>query len=423
MVKNVIRWTEERGVLTLTLLLVFALFISACGAKPAPGNTALAAKEADPAAISAGNSEAAGKPVVAATTGNQQKTNSGLDCTAIVKANQDFGTGLAQMVNLTADTNYSAFTDPSSPFYMDFAKLRAELNTLATLPDPTAAVELTFGKPSESVTYFRQVLDIAEGDVKAQGKPFKDTSSTGQVVLGISSPWFKEFNPFALAMSDACSNVVLPTDTPLSDKPTNQLGEVAVMGDLRVTLSKVATVPGEPGNLPAPGNDFVFVSVTVENTGKAQLVTNSVAQATLKDTTGKQYFIEANAIMLPYSHPLNGELAPGERTSGTIGYQLPTNAGDLLWIVEDNAPHRAVFAVKAGDIGVEGTAIGESTAAAMRTSVEATTAAIIEMAGNADATAAAMTASPQTPETPDTPQLTDTPEPTETPQPTDTPSP
>ena len=412
MIRNPIRLGKGRGLLTLALLLATALVISACaGARAAPSGAVSTTAEMAKTA-------AAGEPSPNATAQPQaQNPNSRLDCTAIAKANQDFGTSLAQMVNLTPNTDYSAFTDPSSPVYLDFARLRGELNTLATLPDPTDPVELIFGKPSESITYFRQLVDIAESDAKAQGKPFKETNTSGQKVIGIDSPWLKEFSPFALAMDKACPGFTLPTDTPPSNQATNQVGQTAILGDLHVTLDKVATVPGELGNLPSPGNRFVFVSVTIENTGKTTLATNSVAQSYLKDAAGHQYYFEPNAIMLSATHPINGDVAPGTSTSGTIGYQLPTTAGDLIWIVEDNASHRAVFAVKVSDIVAVGTPISAPTDAAMRTSVAATSAALIEMSHSADATDAALTAKPGTPEPTETLQPTDTPEPTNTPSP------
>ena len=92
------------------------------------------------------------------------------------------------------------------------------------------------------------------------------------------------------------------------------------------------------------------------------LATNSVTRAFFQDAAGKQYYFEPYALMLQASHPLDGEIAPGKKISGTIGYQLPTQAGDLIWIVADNAGNRAAFAVKASDIVAEGVPIGEATA-------------------------------------------------------------
>ena len=405
---------RRRPMSILLATIIIALLVSACGGAAVP----LAAKSA-PSVAGATSAPIAAKSAANVTpTSQAQTSNSAIDCAATANANLEFGMALAQLVNLTPDTDYAGLTDPASPAYVDFAKLHGDLNTLALLPDPTDATELMFGKPSDSIAYFRQVVDIAESDVKAQGKSFKDTTATGQKVIGLDSPWMTQVSTFAMAMEKACPNFSLPTDTPPSNKVTNQIGQTAALGDLQVTLEKVATVPGEMGNLPtSSGMGFVFVSVTIENTGKAALETNSVTRAFFQDAAGKQYYFEPYALMLQASHPLDGEIAPGKTISGTIGYELPTQAGDLIWIVADNAGNRAAYGVKASDIVAEGVPIGEATAAAMQASVAATTAAIIDMANNADATTAAMTANPGTPEPTETPVPTDTPEPTETPSP------
>ena len=406
---NQIQISKGHGMLALPVLLALSLFISACSGGPSTPNGVISTPNG-------GVKTAAGTPKPNAKPATKAQ-NSSVDCSAIAKANMEFGTNLAQLVNFTANTNYSAYTDPSSPVYIDFTKLRGDLTAFAALPDPTDPDELIFGKPSESVAYFRQMVDIAEADVKSQGKPFKDTNAKGQKVLGLESPWLKEMAALGPAIDKVCKGATIPTDAPASDKPTNQVGQTATLGDLHVTLVKVVTVPGVIGNVSTPGLRFVFVSVTIENTGKATLITNSIQLATFKDAAGKQYSFEPNAIMLDASKPLNGNVAPGEKTSGTIGYALPANAGDLIWAVQDNAQNRAVFTVKANDIIVEGTPIGASTAAVMQTSAAATIAAIMDLANNMDATAAAMTANPGTPEPTETPQPTDTPEPTGTPIP------
>ena len=388
-INQIRRFSTTGGVRALALVLAPALLISACGgALPAPS-----AAGSRPAGVA--TTALAEKPAPNATSAPQAPPlASKVDCTAVYKANTEFGLALAPLVNLTPNTNYAAFTDPASPGYLDFAKLRGDLDTLATLPDPTDASAAIMGTPSASVTYFRQVVAISEGDIKAQGKPFTDTNPAGQKVIGLDTPWLTHMGAFGLAMSNACPGFTIPTDPPAANQVTNRVGQTATLGDLHVTLDKVATVPGEGGNLPSAGNRFVFVSVTIENTGKTPLATNAVAQATVQDGAGKVYGLEPNAIMLSANHSLNGEVAPGEKTSGTIGYQLPTDAGDLIWIVADNAQHRAVFAINASDIVAEGTPIDESTAAALQTSIAATTAAIIDMANNQDATNAALTATP-----------------------------
>ncbi len=389
---------KRNTLLIFSGLLVLMLFISGCSAGLPTINGAISTAQ--------GVVKTAGGTPVFQATAAPQVQNPNIDCSAVANANMEFGTNLAQIVNFTANTDYAAYTDPASPLYIDFSKVRADLTAFATLPDPTDPAELMFGKPSDAVTYFREMVDIAEADVKSKGKPFNDTNASGQKVLGLDSPWMKEMTAFAPAIDKACKGVTISTDAPAaSDQITNQIGETAVLGDLHVALDKVVTVPGVAN----PGSHFVFVSVTIENTGQADLITNSIQLATFKDAAGNQYRFEPNAIMMDASKPLNGSVAPGEKTSGTIGYELPVNVGDLIWVVEDNANNRAVFAVKASDIVVDGAPIGDATAAVMQTSAAATSAAIIDMANSMDATAAAMTANPDASQPTDTPEATETP--------------
>jgi len=383
---------KRRSMPMLTILLALALMMIACNASVPNLNSAIstAEKVVATAAERTPSADANATPV---------GQSSSIDCQAVAKANMEFGTNLAQMVNFTADTDYAAYSDPASPLYIDFPKVKADLAVFATLPDPTDPADALMGKPSDAVAYFSEMVDIAMADVESKGKPFNDTNANGQKVFGLDSAWMKEMVVFGPAIEKACHGVTIATDVPASDLVTNQIGETATLGDLRVTLEKVVTVPGVAN----PGFHFVFVSVTIENTGQTALITNSIQLATFKNAAGVQYGFEPNAIMLDASKPLDGSVAPGEKTSGTIGYELPVDAGDLIWVVEDNANNKAVFAVKASDIIVDGTPIGDATAAVMQTSVAATTAAMIDMANSMDATTAAMTANPEIPQSTETP--------------------
>ena len=69
---------------------------------------------------------------------------------------------------LTGPSGGSAVNRVDSPFYVDTAKLRADLDVLAALPDPTDATEISImGKPSEAILQFRQLLDIIDKDANA----------------------------------------------------------------------------------------------------------------------------------------------------------------------------------------------------------------------------------------------------------------
>jgi hypothetical protein len=125
-----------------------------------------------------------------------------VDCTAVTAAYVDFGHSIPLMLSITPESNFDAYTDPASYGYLDFAKLRADLDTLATLPD---AADATFGKKaSDTIPEYRRQVDRAERNVKAGGNPFDDGAADGQRASGPNSPLVTDFAAVANAYSAAC---------------------------------------------------------------------------------------------------------------------------------------------------------------------------------------------------------------------------
>jgi hypothetical protein len=199
-------------------LLSFALFfgailIASCspaGLAPVTGGSSAVNNTATPDIIVPITGATAAPVANNAAQGNPSNPNP--HCDALFLANYDMGNALAVMVNLTADTDYTAYTTPGSPFYLDFTKLRSDLVTLATLPDPSASDALIVGKPSAAITYFNQLLDLAEADIKNQGKPFVDTNPSGVKLIGIDTPWEQNAAVFGVAMGNVCQNYTAPAD-------------------------------------------------------------------------------------------------------------------------------------------------------------------------------------------------------------------
>jgi hypothetical protein len=211
---NKIRVTHPGSKKLLSLLLMTGmLLVSACGsagavpaaASSASGNNNAATNQSTPAAAQNNAAMATPAPQANNSTSNPK-------CDALFLANYNIGMALATMVNLTANTDYTAYTTPGSPFYLDFKKIRSDLDTLATLPDPSAAEAIVAGKPSEAITYFHQLTDLAETDVKNQGKPFVDTSPSGVKLIGIDTPWEQHAAVFGMAMGNVCKNYTAPSN-------------------------------------------------------------------------------------------------------------------------------------------------------------------------------------------------------------------
>jgi hypothetical protein len=127
-----------------------------------------------------------------------------VDCAAVTAAYRNFfPIPLAEMMSLTPDSNFDAYTDPTSFTYLDFANLRADLDILATLPD---AADATFGKASDVIPRYRRLVDLAERNITSGGNPFDDGSADGQRYFGSDSPSFvTDSVAITNAYGEACS--------------------------------------------------------------------------------------------------------------------------------------------------------------------------------------------------------------------------
>jgi len=413
----------------LALAFIGSLMVSACGSNPSP--TIVPTAGATGGAVTA-----APRSTLAGNTANHK-----LDCQALVNAAFDFNSGVPFLLPL--ESGGTAVNRVDSPLYVDTAKLRADLVVLAALPDPTEALESTMlGKPSEAIPQWRQLLDLIDAKAKAGPTPVSaatDTNSmTDQQLLSFTAKFAKMSSAISAALDRACPGVspnvpqAQPPGAPVTALPARySIGQTAPLGDLRVTLDRVATLAG---GLPAPGSRFVFVYITVENTGRTPFQVNTLTGTHWENAAGKQYFADPFSSALdPNTTNLEGEIPSGGKRSGAIGYQLPRDVGDLVWVFADFRPTYAVFAVKAQDVVTVGTPVTELTASALRSGAAATQTAFVTLALSAATTQeAAGTATPAPPEPTETlapPDLTATPappEPTETlapPEPTATPAP
>lgn len=266
MLKHYIHSTHpgSKKLLPFALMIGVLLITTACGLSSVVPVLSTAGNN-NPTTTPNANAAPNSTPAAGATTPAQaNQSSSNAHCDALFLANYDMGMALAVMVNLTPNTDYTAFTTPGSPFYLDFKKIRSDLDTLATLPDSSAEEVATFGKISDSITYFRQLADLAETDIQNQGKPFVDTSPSGVKLIGIDTPWEKHVSTFGVAMENVCKNYQAPADlfagTPAAgsaaptDLVNNSLMATAAAegASMEATLNALATAMPEPTETPAP---------------------------------------------------------------------------------------------------------------------------------------------------------------------------
>lgn len=106
-----------------------------------------------------------------------------------------------------------------------------------------------------------------------------------------------------------------------------KIGDNIVFDDLQFTVKGVRTSTGDDKwNIPAEGNLYIYIDVTVENIGDEDVTVSSLMIFTLYDKEGYEADI---AFVTDAKGNLDGSLAPGRKMSGEIIYQIPKDTKEF----------------------------------------------------------------------------------------------
>ncbi len=133
--------------------------------------------------------------------------------------------------------------------------------------------------------------------------------------------------------------------TPLAMNPPEQLnlahrqdiysiGEQIEISGLVIQVLGVSYPAGTDFIKPKEGYKFVSVDVRVENQGETVQEITSIVQMYLKDNTGQKYTFHLGAQSIIDSGLPDDELQPGEIIRGQIGYQVPGDTADLIFVFD-----------------------------------------------------------------------------------------
>jgi len=153
---------------------------------------------------------------------------------------------------------------------------------------------------------------------------------------------------------------VEPTEAPVEEpaaleetpaKEVYAVGDTARLEDFLVSVTSTRTADEIDGTQALEGWQFVLVDLTLANTGAAEHDVAMLVQMLMEDGAGQAYSfdigVSASSVM-----QLNGTFDPGEQASGTIGFQVPTDANDVRFIFRTIVPGaleeagRVAFAVE-----------------------------------------------------------------------------
>jgi hypothetical protein len=113
-----------------------------------------------------------------------------------------------------------------------------------------------------------------------------------------------------------------------------QIGELVEISDLSIQVLGVSYPEGVGIVQPKEGFKFVSVDVQITNQGEVVQEITSVVQMYLKDSTGQQYTFNLGAQSVIDSGLPDDELQPGEMVRGQIGFQVPTDIQNLIYVFD-----------------------------------------------------------------------------------------
>jgi hypothetical protein len=76
--------------------------------------------------------------------------------------------------------------------------------------------------------------------------------------------------------------------------------------------------------------------VSLTNTGSTAENLSTMLQMQLKDSLDRQYRVDLLAATVAGGAASEGELAPGETVRGPVGFEVPDDAGQLLFVFDGN---------------------------------------------------------------------------------------
>lgn len=125
-----------------------------------------------------------------------------------------------------------------------------------------------------------------------------------------------------------------PTAPPTAATTTFATGDIIDFGDLSMIVLGWSSPAGDEFSQPDAGNKFVVVDTLFVNTGSAADSLSSLLQTQLKDGTSQVYNPDFNATLAAGVSSPDGEISPGERIRGSIGFQVPQDATGLQFVFD-----------------------------------------------------------------------------------------
>ena len=118
--------------------------------------------------------------------------------------------------------------------------------------------------------------------------------------------------------------------------PIYEVGDIININNTILVVLGWDQPPGGDFNPPAEGKKYLVVDVMLANQRKSSFSISPVFQMTLKDSTGQKYNVNGKANIASGSNTPNGEINPGEVLRGKVGFHVPEDMVNFVFVYEAN---------------------------------------------------------------------------------------
>ena len=130
--------------------------------------------------------------------------------------------------------------------------------------------------------------------------------------------------------------------------PIYEVGDIISINDTILVVLGWDQPLGGDFNPPAEGKKYLVVDVMLANQRENSFSISPVFQMTLKDSTGQKYSVNGKANIASGSNTPNGEINPGEVLRGKVGFHVPEDLVNFVFIYEANLIGLGEVAVNLG---------------------------------------------------------------------------
>lgn len=144
-----------------------------------------------------------------------------------------------------------------------------------------------------------------------------------------------------------------PEDTiQVPDEVIYEVGDIVSIDDAILVVLGWDQPLGGDFNPPDEGKKYLVVDLMIANQGERSFNSSPVFQMSLKSPSGIKYNLNGKANLASGSNQPNGEINPGEIVRGKVGFQVPQDQVDFLFVYEVNLLGQGEVSVNLGSVPV-----------------------------------------------------------------------